>query len=408
VVMDKDAADQPYALFLISVKTGERRRLTTPPPENAQGDVGPAVSPDGGAVVFSRARALFLQELSEDLSPKGQPVRLTFGNQYTVSPAWTADGRAIVFSSGTVHSPTLYKIVLSGPKWRAAKPERLAFGDGAGQPTISRQGRLAYVRFTIDANIWRMRLNNGLPATEPPAKLIASTRLDHMPLYSPDGARIAFASNRSGSHEIWVCNSDGSGTMQLTSFGGPMTTGPVWWSPNGQILFSSWVQDHFEDFVINSDGGTPMRVTGKSVSQDGKWLYLDLHRSTGAPLWKVPARDAQPSPDGRFLYYPKDGNEFTSLWKVPVDGGEATQVLESVCCRNFTVVAQGIYFIPKPPTGDNGSVKFLSFATGKVTTIAKLSGLAAYGSSVSPDGRWLLYSQYEQKGADLMLVENFH
>jgi hypothetical protein len=51
--------------------------------------------------------------------------------------------------------------------------------------------------------------------------------------------------------------------------------------------------------------------------------------------------------------------------------------------------------------------EFLSFATGRVTTLAQLSGRAAYGFSVSPDGRWLLYSQYEQKGADLMLVENF-
>ena len=68
---------------------------------------------------------------------------------------------------------------------------------------------------------------------------------------------------------------------------------------------------------------------------------------------------------------------------------------------------QGIYFIPKAPPGDNSSLKFLSFATGKVTTLAQFSGLAAYGFSVSPDGRWLLYSQYEQNGADLMLVENF-
>jgi len=297
--------------------------------------------------------------------------------------------------------------VLSRPERRAAKPERLPFVEGARQPAISRQGQLAYGTFTIDANIRRLRLNHGLPATEPPARLIASTHLDHMPRYSPDGARITFGSNRSGSNEIWVSNSDGSGARQLTSFGGPMTNGPHSWSPDGhQILLSSRVQDHFEDFVINSDGGTPMRITGKSVSQDGKWLYLDLHGSGGAP-WRVPARDAQLSPDGRFLYYPADGKEFTSLWKAPVDGGEATQVLESVCCLNFTVVAHGIYFIPEPPTRDNGSVRFLSFATGKVTTIAKLSGLAAFGSSVSPDGRWLLYSQYEQTGGDLMLVEHF-
>lgn len=78
-------------------------------------------------------------------------------------------------------------------------------------------------------------------------------------------------------------------------------------------------------------------------------------------------------------------------------------MLDSVCCQNFAVVEQGIYFIPAP----NFSVEFLRFATGKVTTIAKLSGGAAYGMSVSPDGQWLLFSQYENKGADLMLVENF-
>src|ERR1051326_3303383 len=78
----------------------------------------------GGAIAFIRAaHGLFLQEVSQDPGPKGQPVRLTSGNQYTASPAWTADGRAIVFSSGTPHRPTLYKVVLSRPEWRAAKPE---------------------------------------------------------------------------------------------------------------------------------------------------------------------------------------------------------------------------------------------------------------------------------------------
>ena len=117
--------------------------------------------------------------------------------------------------------------------------------------------------------------------------------------------------------------------------------------------------------------------------------------------------DAHESPDGRFLYYLKDGNEITSLWKVPVQGGEETQVLQSVCCLNFAVVSQGIYFIPEPHE-EHSSVQFLSFATGKVVTIATLSGTAAYGSSVSPDGQWLIYSQYaEHQDSDLWMVENF-
>jgi Tol biopolymer transport system component/DNA-binding winged helix-turn-helix (wHTH) protein len=426
VVMDKAVADQPLALFLLSVETGEKRRLTTPPQRIFFGDVGPAVSPDGRAVVFSRNNHdLFLQELSEDLNPKSQPKQLTFGNRYTASPAWSADGRAIVFSSGTPHGPTLYKILLSQPGWRAGKPERLAFaGDGARQPAISRQGCLSYVRFTIDANIWRMQLNGGLPPALPPAKLIASTHLDHTPRYSPDGKRIAFASNRSGSHEIWVCNSDGSGIMRLTSFGSSYYTAGPRWSPDGrQIYFGSNANGKPGVYVIDSDGGRAERVTDDNptrLSHDGKWNYFDSSRSGEPQLWKIPAHggpaiqitrkgggDAQESPDGRFLYYLREAREFTSLWKVPVSGGDETQVVESVCCSNFAVVDQGIYFIPEAPPGGNSSLKFLSFVTGKVTTLAQLSGLAAYGFSVSPNGRWLLYSQYEQKGADLMLVENF-
>jgi Tol biopolymer transport system component len=95
----------------------------------------------------------------------------------------------------------VYKILLSQPGWRAGKPERLAFaGDGARGPAISRQGRLGYVRFTIDANIWRMQLNGGLPPAMPPQKLIASTHLDHTPQYSPDGKRIAFKCCRRHGH----------------------------------------------------------------------------------------------------------------------------------------------------------------------------------------------------------------
>ncbi len=426
VVMDRAVPDEPLALFLLSVETGEKRRLTTPPQRIVFGDVGPAVSPDGRAVVFSRNNHdLFLQELSEDLNPKSQPKQLTFGNRYTASPAWTADGRAIIFSSGTPHSPTLYNILISQPGWRAGKPERLAFaGDGARQPAISRQGRLGYVRFTLDANIWRMKLNGGLPLALPPTKLIASTHLDHTPQYSPDGKRIAFASNRSGSHEIWVCNSDGSGAVQLTSLGSSYYTAAPRWSLDGrQIYFGSNADGTPGAYVIGSEGGRPERLTAENPtrrSHDGKWIYFNSSRTGGRQVWKMPATggqaiqitrkgggDAQESLDGRFLYYLKDANEFTSLWKVPVSGGDETQVLESVCCSNFAVVDQGIYFIPKAPPGDNSSLKFLSFATGKVTTLAQFSGLAAYGFSVSPDGRWLLYSQYEQNGADLMLVENF-
>ena|SRR5215831_1533958 len=101
-----------------------------------------------------------------------------------------------------------------------------------------------------------------------------------------------------------------------------------------------------------------------------------------------------------------------SRWKMPVEGGKETQVLPSVFRRSFCVVADGIYFIPKPDKERGSSIQCLSFATGKVTAVIPISGWPTEGLSVSPDGRSLLFSQTESRlsptpETDLMLVENF-
>ena len=57
-------------------------------------------------------------------------------------------------------------------------------------------------------------------------KLIASTRSEEAAQYSPDGTRIVFTSERSGRCEVWVCGSDGSGAVQLTSLGAAITGSP--------------------------------------------------------------------------------------------------------------------------------------------------------------------------------------
>jgi len=40
--------------------------------------------------------------------------------------------------------------------------------------------------------------------------------------------------------------------------------------------------------------------------------------------------------------------------------------------------------------------------------LGNTSAMRTWGFSVSPDGRWLLYAQFEPRGSDLMVVENFH
>ncbi|HYV32242.1 MAG TPA: hypothetical protein VEO53_14205, partial [Candidatus Binatia bacterium] len=69
--------------------------------------------------------------------------------------------------------------------------------------------------------------------------------------FSPDGKKIAFGSDRTGSEEIWISASDGSNPVQLTSFGAPSTGTPKW-SPDGkQIAFDSHKVGHSDIYVVN-------------------------------------------------------------------------------------------------------------------------------------------------------------
>jgi hypothetical protein len=71
------------------------------------------------------------------------------------------------------------------------------------------------------------------------------------------------------------------------------------------------------------------------------------------------------------------------------------------------VVEQGIYFISGSDSAAGSSIQFFNFATGKIRPIATTERPVSLGLTVSPDGRSILYSQVDQGGSDLMLVENF-
>lgn len=186
-------------------------------------DSQPAFSPDGRALAFIRevgvgVRDIYLLSLSEDFQPVGEPKRLTFDNQVSFRPVWTLEGREIIFSSGPWLSPSLFRIAASGP----GKPQRLAaVGEDGSEAAFSRQAqRLVYTRELLDVNIWRLEVPDPHKAISSPVKLISSTRVDGVPQFSPDGKKVVFNSNRTGSFELWVCDSDGSKAQQLTSLGG--------------------------------------------------------------------------------------------------------------------------------------------------------------------------------------------
>ncbi len=430
IVPDRPSLADPHVLVRLSVASGEKRFLTRPPPQSL-GDSAPAVSPDGRTLAFIRCPSIavcdvHLLELEPGFTAKGEPRRLTSEGKQVYSPMWTAGGREIFYVRVSGNTPSLWRVPVTGSK---APQAVQSLGNLGLHAAISSQGdRLAYSTFTMDRDVYRTELLAG-GRTGPPAKLIASTRSDQFPVYSPDGRRIAFFSDRTGNPEIWLCDPDGSHEAQLTSYRGPVVTSPNW-SPDGrQIAFDVAFQDTAEIYTIAVTGGQPRRLTMDPAndrlptwSRDGRWIYFASDRTREQQVWKMPAAGgpavqvtrrggygAYESPDGRLLYYAKTYSYGkTGLWRVPVEGGEETQIGDwLVSAYNFTVAGDGVYFIGSKEPQGGFPICVWRPSTRRVERLGMIDKLVAPGLTVWPPDRprRLLYSVREHPAGDLMMVE---
>jgi len=405
-------------LFLLSLHTGERRRLT-----DHEHDSRPAFSPDGLALSFTRFPEICLLHLVGGYLPQGVPERLASSDDQRCATAWTNDGSEILFSKGVWAGTGLWRMAASA----SASPRKLPLkSENYGYwPAVSQHGnRLAYVIDRWDPNIWRLDMRQPGALPEAPARLISSTWIDYVASFSPDGSRIAFSSNRSGALEIWVCRSDGSNAVQLTT-SGYVGSAPKW-SPDGHTITYAIMEERYQSlYVISANGGAPRRLTAgpfvdknATFSRDGQAVYFSSNRSGMYEIWKVPAgggtpvqitpdgveRDTpQESPDARFVYYRR--TPLQEIWKMPVGGGEETMVLDSFLY--FTVWQQGIYFFRRSDTKGHSDLCLYEFATGKTSKLLTIEKPIYQFIDSSPDGRTVLYTQTDQGGTDLMLVENF-
>ena len=92
----------------------------------------------------------------------------------------------------------------------------------------------------------------------------------------------------------------------------------------------------------------------------------------------------------------------------PVNGGDEEKIIDSVHRPGkWTVGKTGLYFFTPPEESGHTEIRYYDFATRKARTIQTIGAGISYGMSLSPDGRTLLYSQIDDTGSDLMLVENF-
>src|SRR5262249_22558117 len=151
--------------------------------------------PDGTHLAFARFRtlyngAVFVLSLNRDGTAQGDPQRLTPDDWNITGLDWLDDS-SLVFSGRTGARFSLWKLAASG-----GAPAELPYEyESATRPSVARHGnRLAFEKSAADANVWLLAgPASGLPLTLPGKVVLASTRFDGEPKFSPDAKKIVWA-----------------------------------------------------------------------------------------------------------------------------------------------------------------------------------------------------------------------
>jgi Tol biopolymer transport system component/DNA-binding winged helix-turn-helix (wHTH) protein len=411
-------------IYRLTLRDSSVLRLTQSPPL-AQ-DWGPVFSPEGDRVLFVRTRDVGSpDEIWVTPATGGNATRVLSERGRVVSPPqWSSDGRSVIYASNRSGHPALWRASLDTPDSMVQIGE---VGSPAWDPSVSRRGyRMAYERVMRSLSIWQMDLSSS--ADKRPALLVSSTSDTDQgpaPQFSPDGKKLAYMSDRSGTMEIWISNRDGSNAFQLTAVGG---AGTPRWSPDSEsIVFDANATNGAKIVAINVRGGAPRILTQDSFhsvcpswSRDGQSIYFASVRSGNWQVWKVPAAGGTPvqvtrqgghaaleSADGKILYYAKSAAPEPEIWQVPVAGGPETPLplVRPGTWASWQVVEGGILFVG-PSLGHQAVLSSFDLASHRTTSVAVLDRVP-FWLGATLDGRTVAFDQPGQEQAQAMLVENF-
>lgn len=399
-------------VYFVSLDSLEVQPLS-PAPECLDA-AGSAFSPNGKQLAMICISSVAVYSIYIVDLPHGPMKRLATIMGYPFGLAWSKDGGRIIFANDAGDGGELWQLTLDG------ELSQLPFGEKGSAPTVSGDGRIAYVRGQHTINIWRADLTAASPE-ESATKLIFSTFTQVVARYSVDGSRIAFESNRSGSSEIWTTDAQGADPDRLTSFNGPATGLPNWCSDGRRIAFDSRASGVSDIYIADITEKVPRKVvttqanlTSPAWSRDCRWLFAHAKNS----LYRIPAtggRAERVSENSSYSVVLADRVIFNItepdgvvLWTKPIDG-DARKRLDGMPKLRYddawTATANGIYYT------DSSSqpiiVNFYDFATHTTRRVMTLKQSpvpgAGPGISVSPDGHWLLYPQIDDEQSEIML-----
>ncbi|HEV8200447.1 MAG TPA: protein kinase [Candidatus Polarisedimenticolia bacterium] len=438
VVFQTDTWTYPTArpgvssLWVVDAAGGEPRKLY-------DGDaVQPAWSPHGTRIAYW---AIPIGSGQRDIwtipAQGGEPLAVTQDPALDFNPVWSADGRHLYFSSDRGGSRNLWRIAIDEASGKVqGEPEPVTFGSASGlhSASISADGRhIAYVG-SVEFNTLRkvdLDLAAGRATVAPPtAARVANVVL--WPRVSPDGRSIAYSTQGTGGRpgqvreEIVISPADGSSRRLLT--GSDSRNRMAVWSPDGERLaFASDRNGSYMLYTVRPDGSdlTPYDPAMKNViypvwSPTGdKLAFADTGRTQRVSIGSFPRGSTPPELQPE----PGDGSHFVPVSWSPDGASIAGSLIKKsgdgvglfhVASRTYErITDQGNWPLWLPDgrsllyvrTGKK-ALFVVDVATRKIREFPiDFRGLFEFfGITLAHDGR-TVYLTEEEQDADLWLLE---
>jgi TolB protein len=255
-----------HELLYLMRADGTHQRPITRAPGNV---AAPTWSPAGKSIAYRTAETLKrpCTKIYVMRADGTRARRLTHDGGCYNNPAWSPEGRRLAFEREGASGSSVWTMNINGVGLR-----RLTHGGLDSDPAWSPDGKtIAFARYTGSGAIWLIDADgsNERQLTTPRGEG------DIQPDWSPNGGWIAFSRSddptegRGGTryrHDIWLVRPDGTGLRKLTRHAGGNYS-PVW-SPDGKrIVFGSDRKhsDLMDIYVMNADGKRQTRLTKGTI-----------------------------------------------------------------------------------------------------------------------------------------------
>lgn len=379
-------AQPPTTLWIVATGTDPPAspRPLTQPGHPAGGHGSPAWSPDGRRIVFSSSWRGWSEIWSIDR--QGEDLVKMADSMTAYDPAYSPDGERIYFSARNLQVIGLWAVEITPRSGRPRGNPFLISNLGLAsirQIAISRDGqRMAYATMTTGSNLWSLALSADFDPLGAPSPLTSGAGRNSRPEFSPDGSRIAFGRWQLGiKPDIWVMNADGKEAAIVTR-SSVNSTHPSWF-PTGDRLA----------FIASHSGILSLRTA-------------DLNSGRESPLMDLEDADwAKVSPDGtRVAYHTRGGGTALNVWVRDLATNESRQLTFDQELMGFPCWSpDGDWLTFQKKRGEDSFVMLIRSRGGKPVQLTSESG-QNWPFSFSPDGDKIAFAAFREGGWNLWWV----